>query len=203
MRTILVLLLLWSWPVVDRLAVDDPVMWWRAGGPRVRPHDARVATLLRTGLDRSPTLRTLVDRVEDSDVIVYLEIQPKLQGRLAGCMTWVAGAGRYRYVRASINPELTTDQRIAAIAHELQHVVEISEHPEVDGESALIALYRRIGESRPFNSTQWDTTRAREVGAVVGRELSVAPVAKTARASGVVSPLEWHTWYFQKRAFTY
>jgi hypothetical protein len=199
MRTLLVMVCLFSWPLVGAAAEDELGMWGRAGGPRVRPGDTRSATLLRNGLNRSPTLRALVDRVESSDVIVYLEVQPKLQRRLAGCVTWVASTPKYRYVRASISPDQTADRQIVAIAHELQHVLEIIEHPRVNGDRALLDLYRRIGDPRAFNSTQWDTTTAREVGFTVGRELAMTPVAGTARLNDPLSPNEWHAWYLQQR----
>jgi hypothetical protein len=203
MRTLLALILLSCGPTTAALAAPDPPVWWRDGGPRVRPFDARVATLLRSGLDRSPTLRALVDRVEDANVIVYLELHPKLQGKLAGCLTWVAGTEKYRYLRASINPGLAPDQQIAAIAHELQHVVEIIDHPEVDRENAMTGLYRRIGEQRRTGPSAWDTAEAREVGTLVSRELLSSPVSRTALLASAVTLVEWHTWYLQQRGHLY
>src|SRR5688572_23580937 len=76
------------------------------GGPRVRPYDSRSAALLVEGLRRSDTVRSLVSQLEARDVIIYVEIQARLRGRLAGTLTWVTATRHYRYVRISINPEL-------------------------------------------------------------------------------------------------
>lgn len=189
----LLLVALFGLAFVGPASADAPAFSTQNGGPRVRPNDGRAATLLRVGLDRSPTLRALVDRIERSQVIVYLEMEPRLRRRLSGCLTWVAAVDRFRYVRASINPDLAFDQQIAAVGHELQHVLEIAEHPDVVSEPSLIALYRRIGLQRPYGGLDWDTIAARDTGSVVRRELARMPTA--ADAQGPVTPLEWHTYY--------
>ncbi len=180
-------------------AAPTPIAWWKSGGPRVRPNDTRIATMLLDGLRRSPHLAALVDRVEASDVIVYLEMQPTLERRLAGCLTWITSVGRYRYVRASINPGLPPDALIAAIGHELQHVVEIIEHPSVINPSSLLALYHRIGSGGSHSSPLLDTEAARTAGAHVRKDLRITRVAGAIPGGSVVSPLEWHEWYRQKR----
>jgi hypothetical protein len=198
MRTVFVVLLLLA-PSLPAFSADDPMLPWRNGGPRVRPADDRTATLLRAGLDRSPTFRTLIDRIEDNEVIVYVEIQRRLRTRLAGCLTWVADGGRYRYVRASIQRATTQDQQIATIAHELQHVLEIIQHPNVRSEASLAALYKQIGDRKLVENGLWDTEGARDIGNRVRRELSLAPVVNTVSVGTAVSPLEWHSWYRQQR----
>ncbi len=180
-------------------AAPTPISWWKTGAPRVRPNDTRIATMLLEGLRRSPSLAALVDRVEASDVIVYLELQPAIERRLAGCVTWVTSAGRYRYLRASINPELPPDALIAAIGHELQHVVEIIDSPAVTDPSSLLALYQRIGSGGSQGAPKLDTAAARAAGAQVRKDLRTTRVAGAIPGGSVVSPLEWHEWYRHKR----
>ena len=90
----------------------------RDGGARIRPQDARSIQLLRDGIARSETFRALVDRIEASHVFVYVQISPFIKSSLAGKLTWMTQAGRYRYLRATLNPEQTTDQLIASLAHD-------------------------------------------------------------------------------------
>jgi hypothetical protein len=181
-------------------AGPTPLDWWQSGGPRVRPNDTRIATMLLEGLRRSPSLVKLVDRVEASNVIVYLEMQPGLENRLAGCLTWITAAGNYRYVRASINPELSPDALIASIGHELQHVVEIIEHPSVTDPSSLLALYRRIGSGGgTHRSPTLDSADARAAGAQVRKDLRAMRVASAIPGGNRVSPTGWHEWYRQQR----
>ena len=47
--------------------------------------------------------------------------------------------GEFRYLRASINSDLTPDQMIATIAHELQHAVEVIADESVSDEDTLVA----------------------------------------------------------------
>lgn len=195
---VLLLLAAASVPAVAAAPEIEAESLWRNGGPRVRPNDVRVASLLRAGLERSPTLRALVDRIEESHVIVYLEMQPRLKARLSGCVSWVTAVGKYRYVRTSINPEQSLDAQIAALAHELHHVVEIIDNPQVRSESALVALYRRIGVQRPAEIREWDTTEAQSVTQAVRRELS-RPAPSDAEAVPFETPLAWHAYYRQDK----
>lgn len=199
MRCLLVLLLVTAL-AHPAGAAPTPLSWWQAGGPRVRPNDTRIATMLLDGLRRSPSLVKLVDRVEASNVIVYLELQPALEARLAGCLTWIASAGGYRYVRASINPNLSPDALIAAIGHELQHVVEIVEHPLVTDPSSLLALYHRIGiGGGSHGASTLDTAEARAAGTEVRKDLKATRVAGAIPGGTRVSPVGWHEWYRHQR----
>ncbi|MFN2447158.1 MAG: hypothetical protein ABR606_16450 [Vicinamibacterales bacterium] len=198
MPTILVLVVLCTL-VAPSVTVGDPAVSWRDGGPRLRPNDSRVSTLLRAGLDRSPTLRALVDRIEEGQVIVYLEMQPRLRARMSGCLTWLAAAGSFRFVRASISPHLTVDQQIASIAHELHHAVEIARNPRIASEATMLAFYRRTGDQRVATLNSWDTPGARAVGATVRRELAAVAGRIAADAVGAISPGEWHAFYRNER----
>lgn len=169
-----------SLPSVAPQAAPPVVEWWRDGGPRIRPSDKRVAGLLAMGIERSALVRDLVNTVEAGQVIVYVGMNPMMQRGLAGCVTFVSDAGHYRYLRAMLNTDLTTEQSIAALAHELHHVTEIMAHPEVRSESALASLYRRIGvENRRSARSGWETDAAQQVGWDVRRELKEHAAAVT------------------------
>lgn len=150
--------------------------------PHLRPQDDRLRQLLLTGTARSATLKSLVDRVEASPVIVYLGVNPLMKKNLSGMLTWMTRAGNYRYLRISISPDLSADQMIATIAHELQHAVEVIDNESVSDEKSLTALYQRIGQqpngSRP---TQWETVAAQRAGLQVRQELVSVPATFTAR----------------------
>ncbi len=144
-----------------------------ANGPRLRPLESRVALLLRLGVERSRVLRDLVAHIEGGRVFVYIGFDRQMADRVAGSLTLVGSAGPYRYLRIALNPALPADQAIAALAHELQHVVEVMDHPEVTSEAALEALYRRIGrENRLLGRVGWETEQATLVGSQVRRELT-------------------------------
>jgi hypothetical protein len=196
MRCLPALLLVLAFAFARPVSADTkPLPWSQSGGPRVRPADARIASLLLDGMRRSPSLADLVDRVEASNVIVYLELQPSLTDHLMGCLTWMGKVAGYRYVRASLNPDMATDTLIAAIGHELRHVVEIIENPSVTDEASLRSLYQRIG----VRGKELDTQDAQNAGATVRKDLRTTRTTGAIPGEGAMSPLRWHTWYRQRQ----
>jgi hypothetical protein len=116
---------------------------------RVRSDDRYLIALIRKGYERSVTFRELVDRIQQSNVIVF--VQPGLcaGGRIRSCLVGVAGSPHDRHVRIRLDPQHTIENGlIAAAAHELQHAVEVTEHPDVVDGRGLKALYRRIASGR-------------------------------------------------------
>lgn len=154
------------------------------GGPRLRPQEPRLVQVINEGSARSTTFKALVDRIEGSNVIVYVAINPTLRASLSGALTWMTRAGNYRYLRASISPDMTFDQMIASVAHELQHAVEVIEDESVINESTLVTLYKRIGQpSRVAGPSGWETAAAQRTGTQVRRELVAVPMSIIARSS--------------------
>ncbi|MEZ5287189.1 MAG: hypothetical protein R2712_20790 [Vicinamibacterales bacterium] len=150
--------------------------------PRIRAVDERTAALVAAGLERSAILRALVNRIDAGHVIVYVSMNPRMTSGLAGCVTFQGAGGGYRYLRASLNPDLPPDQLLASLAHELHHVVEVMDHPEVRSEAGLVSLYKRIGHQSRVSRTQgWETDAARQVGASVRRELKAGATTALAR----------------------
>ena len=177
MRVLLTLALVAS--VVTSSAIASE----RNGGPRLRPQDPRIVQVLKEGPLRSETFRSLVDRIEAGNVIVYIAVNPILKAGLSGALTWMTGAGEFRYVRASISTELTFDQMIATVAHELQHAVEVIEDESVNDERSLVALYKRIGQPSRAANSGWETTSAQQTGYQVRRELVAVPASAMTRAN--------------------
>lgn len=156
----------------------------RADVAHLRPQDDRVSQALRDGAARSTTFKALVDRIEASQVIVYVAVSPSIKSSLSGMLTWMTRAGDFRYVRATIAMDLSSDQMIATVAHELQHAVEVIEDESVNDEKSLVALYRRIGhQNSEASPSRWETAAAQRTGVQVRRELVAGPAASPGRAS--------------------
>lgn len=160
----------------------DHVEWWRNGGPRIRTNDPRSALILRLGLERSAILRQQVEEIEGGQVIVYVTLNSDMPERLAGSLNFAGMAGGYRYLRVSLNADLAADHIVASLAHELQHVLEVMAHPEVQDDTSLTSLYRRIGRESHFaGRAGWETDQARAIGLDVRRELSSGVAAVMAK----------------------
>jgi len=142
---------------------------------RVRSMNQYVIALVREGYEGSATFRELVDTLQRSNVIVV--VQPGLcaHGRIRSCLVSVNGSERDRHIRIIVDPQHTIRSGlIAAIAHELQHAVEIAEHPDVVDARGAIELYRQLafGRCRDGLSEECETKRALETEKAVFVELS-------------------------------
>ncbi len=170
--------------LVAVLSMSSAVAAERLGGPRLRPQDSRSVQVLKEGAARSATFRALVDRIEASNLIVYVAVNPVMRSTLSGALTWMTRAGGFRYVRATISTDLPFDQMIASVAHELQHAVEVIEDESVTDERSLVELYKRIGQpSRAAGPSGWETLAAQRTGTQVRRELVAAPATAMTRIS--------------------
>lgn len=113
--------------------------------PHVRSEEREILETLAHGVSVSPSLHALVDRLDVSDVVVYLGFDRSPSPRLAGHLTLIAAVPGRRYLRVAIDRRLNGLQRVGILGHELQHAVEIAESPWVTDETSLSTLYRRIG----------------------------------------------------------
>ncbi len=194
LRTSLIVLALLTLPVHTFALPPQTV----PGGPRVRPDDSRSAAIVLEGMERSATMRALIDALEARDVIIYIQMQPTLKGRLAGSVTWVTAAGRFRYIRVSWNPELSTAMAIATLGHELQHALEIANEPSIVSADTLEAFYRSNGINMPAHNG-WDTIAARARGDVVRREIAAVRSYRGAEMLQDYTPGHWPAIYTQAR----
>lgn len=138
---------------------------------RLRPQSAFVAALLDEALARSPTTRALVERVRAGDVIVYVETGRQLDSSLSACVTWMNAGPDARFLRVTLRLGMRRPDAVAMLAHELQHVVEVIDHPEVRSREGLIALYRAIGHRTSYDNAHWDTVAAVRAGIVAKSEV--------------------------------
>jgi hypothetical protein len=130
----------------------------------VRGLGKEVQDLLARGMARSQTFASLVSALDLSDVIVYVEVNRKLPAVVAGRLLFATTAHNgHRYLRVQISGDGTRNMQIAAIAHELQHALEVAEAPEVQDEAGLARHYERIGVQGAM-ARSYDTLAAQATG---------------------------------------
>jgi hypothetical protein len=125
--------------------------------------------LLALGLKKSPTFRQLVNRLEQSDVIVYIDVRPDMPGHLGGALRFLAKSARARFLRVNLNRVYPVTTLVALLGHELQHAVEVADAPDVMSAEDLRVLYRRVGVCTGPDS--YDSLAARRTGIRVLEEL--------------------------------
>jgi hypothetical protein len=140
--------------------------------PHLRTSSAFLSSMIADAREHSHTFLTLAEALEASDVIVYFEATPYMDARFRGRVHFMGASGGYRYLRIQVRTALNRYDIIASIAHEMQHAVEIADHPEVISEGSLAELYRRIGDEHDW--CMFETDAAQQAGRAVRAEI-VAP----------------------------
>jgi hypothetical protein len=158
----------------------------------VRPEAPMLKTAIAAALEGSPTFRSIVERIDGSDVIVHMTCGYFKSATLAG-RTMLSSAGPdVRYVRVQILCDQSPQALVAIVAHELQHVAEIASERAVVDDSSFGRLYRKIGfpTCLSWETNQFETAAAVETGRRVRAELrqysaSSAQVRQRAAPPGV------------------
>jgi len=135
----------------------------------VRSTNRQMLELLDVGWRRSAIFRSMVEALERSNVIVYVEPSTEMSG---GGLRFAAGPAQARYLRVLVNPAKDTDQLLALIAHELQHGVEVAQATDVVDDFSFVASFARIGRSHCGERRRcYETIAAVDIGARTYREL--------------------------------
>lgn len=142
-----------------------------APGWHVRGVNTRITDALAEGRRRSKTFAALVDALDRSDVIAYVEtrfeLPPSIRGRLLFAHSSAVGV---RYVRIQIHALLSSDDLIVVLGHELQHALEIALTPAIRDEPSMRRFYQRAGAGMS-DAQGFETAAARIAGDRVQHEL--------------------------------
>ena len=141
-------------------------------GARVRSLERTGRRLLADGMAQSTTFRRLVHRLEQSDVIVYVELRPNLPSSVGGSLRFLTASATDRFLIVHLNRRFAWQALVALLGHELQHAVEIAEAPEVRSAETMRDYYRRVGMR--VGEDRFDSMAAREAGYSVRAELAEA-----------------------------
>lgn len=144
---------------------------------RVRPRDPVAALFLRFGNEKSARFREVVRALEQSNVIVYVEVRQDSSHPVGGGLTFIGEAHGVRWVRAMVDSGtpsyLRTCQDIvrltSILGHELQHALEASQAPTLRNAVEFERYFRSIGIAR--EPRLLDTLAARQTGKRVADEL--------------------------------
>jgi hypothetical protein len=135
----------------------------------VRAMQKDAEKLIAQGMAQSPTFRRLVNRIERSDVIVYVDLRPDMRDSIGGSLRFLAKSATHRFLRVQVNRADAPVWQVALLGHELQHAVEVVEAEEVASGDDLRSLYRRIGVRTGIDA--YDSMAAREAGYTVRDEI--------------------------------
>jgi hypothetical protein len=134
----------------------------------VRSTDPRVQQWLRIGAAESPTFRSLLNTLADSDLIVHVQSVDRLM--TAGQTYFVTATATVRYVRIEVVFRGSVKELVALIGHELQHAVEIAQEPRIRDRQALSLFYKGM-PGNSMSTTEYDSVAARVIEDRVRREM--------------------------------
>ncbi len=113
--------------------------------PHIRPLDAVATDLVSTGARASSTLTHLMDALDRAPgLVVYVSTTTEPDHR--GSIVFVSRASNVTYLLVRVCTRQGGSDRVAVLAHELEHAVEISQAiPPVTSDADLQRLYAGIG----------------------------------------------------------
>lgn len=142
--------------------------------PRVRSADATIAALIARASEQSTTFQRVVQIIDATDGIVYVE--PGRCGKnVRACMALtVTVAGPSRILRIVVDTRKPDCDLMASIGHELWHAIEVLRDPSLTSDAAVFFFYARAGrhgdrDGDPLGA--WETQAAVRTGDKVRAEL--------------------------------
>ena len=142
----------------------------------VRSNNPSLAALITRATEQSITFRGLIDAIDASDGIVY--VQPGRCRYSRACVVGVTATGTHRILRVSVVMRHPDVDLMAFIGHELQHAIEILRNPHVRKTTDMYFFYSRLG-TQGEGGLDFETTAAIKVGDAVREEI---------RASALTAP---------------
>jgi hypothetical protein len=150
--------------------------------PHVRPVK-ELRSLVEEAAERSPEVRALLDRLEETDVTVYVRGRAFDNSELDGRVALLAVTTLQRYLVIELSCLRNTIVQMSTLGHELYHALEIALEPSIVDARTLAAHYRRIGEEQGDNLGRqtFETGAAFEAGRRTRRQLLTS---RTRNANG-------------------
>jgi hypothetical protein len=138
---------------------------------RVRILSPQIADAFREGISRSPTFHRIVDAIDASNGIVYVEHGVCRRAARSCLLGSVVVAGPSRMLRLLIHETQLADDLVVSLGHELQHAVEVLSEPAVTTAAEMQWLFQRIGIR---SGDMFETNDAIRVGDDIRRELAAS-----------------------------
>ena len=137
--------------------------------PRVRSENPRIAPRITAASAASVTFRGLVEAINGTNGIVYVESGQCGHG-VQACLTHrihVAEPNRFLFIKVNLRRDCT--ELMGAIGHELHHALEVLREP---GITTTQEMFLHFHDGMSMSSTgRFETSAASEAGLQIEREL--------------------------------
>jgi len=163
--------------ILLQLILIAPHRSYAQSSPHVRFLDPILKGLFDEGMQQSPTLRALVEKIEAAPILVFIEGDIRMPTHIGARLNFVTSVNGLRYVRVDIDCTLSPRRQIALLAHELQHALEIGERTDILDAEGMESLYEEIGfqSSDSGAHKSYETETAKAVQRAVDEEMGTRP----------------------------
>lgn len=148
----------------DATAVDTPT-----SGSHVRSSNPALVSLIHQAGERSAAFRGLIETIDGSDSIVFVEAGDCGHG-VRACFVSVSASGAFRYMRVIVDTRKADWDLMGSIGHELRHTLEVIGNPQVRDNAAKYFFYEQIG-THGTSSGARETRAAVDAGDTVRSEI--------------------------------
>ena len=139
-----------------------------ANQPHVRSSSSDLVALIEQAGQRSATFRGLLETINASDSIVFVEAGACGHG-VRACFVSVTASGAYRYMRVVVDTRKADWDLMGSIGHELRHTIEVIGAPRVRDNVSKHFFYQQIGTRG--TDTARETQAAVDAGNTVRTEV--------------------------------
>jgi hypothetical protein len=142
--------------------------------PHVRPQTSDARDLLADATARSPLVHAMVDRLEHSDVVVYIRYRRFIDSQVHGWIGMLSVIAGRRYLVIELASGRVRFDEIATLGHELHHALEIAGEPSIVDARSLAAYYTRVGidtGGHAGGGRTFETVAAQQAGLQVRRDV--------------------------------
>ncbi len=135
----------------------------------VRSNNQALRNLITSAAEQSPTFRRLIDTINATDGLVYIEPGACRHG-VRACLVSVKSTGRQRVLFVKVQIDRADRALMGAIGHELQHAVEVLSDPAVTDYSSMYFFYK-LNADQIGTSTSYETKAAVKAGEDIIEEI--------------------------------
>ena len=135
----------------------------------VRSSNPELVALIQQAGQRSATFRALIDTINASDSIVFVEAGYCGHG-VFSCFVSVAATGGYRYMRVVVDTRKADWDLMGSVGHELRHTIEVIAAPGVRDNASKFFFYEQFG-TKANGSGARETRAAVDAGNTVRAEV--------------------------------
>ena len=135
---------------------------------RVRSSNTAIAAVIKAATDQSATFKGLIDTINSSNGIVFVEAGRCGHSVRACLVLSVTMAGPNRLLRVVVDTKKADWDLMGSLGHELQHAIEVLGNQKVTNNSAIYFFFE---QANPTSQGRFETEAAITVGDRVRAEV--------------------------------